>query len=85
MTLPLSTLTHSQQIVLVEGILFARDPVLKYQKEMEQLRPQETSEDGEYHFMNMPPPANYNKILQVLFDDKVIFPTDKNENGSPAS
>ncbi len=51
---------------------------------MEETKPEVISDDGEYHFMNMPPPSNYNKMLQVLFDNKVIFPADSNENGSHA-
>jgi len=31
--------------------------------------------------MELPPPTNYGSILQKLFDSKIIFSSDRNENG----
>ena len=87
-------MTHSQEIVLKEGILFAREPVLRYQKLIENAKEifgGGTKEDEEYdgtqevdhddEYMQLPIPSNYGKMLQKLLEDKVIFPTDRNENG----
>lgn len=80
----ISTLTQSQRIVLKEGIIFARDPVLKYQKKIEKQSSfaNKSDDDDDDDSMSLPPPLDYNKILQRLFDTKTIFPTDRNENGS---
>jgi len=78
----ISTLTESQKVVLKEGIIFARDPVLQYQKETEKSAPTVIPDNGEYEFMNIPSPKNFNQALQKLLDEKIIFPTDSNENGS---
>jgi thiol-disulfide isomerase/thioredoxin len=92
----ISTLTQSQKIVLKEGILFARDPVLTYQKELEKsdLTLQDEAandsakdsddeeEDPTPSYMEIPPPSNYGPILQKLLESKIIFPMDRNENGS---
>lgn len=85
-----STLTRSQRFVLEEGILFARDPVLKYQKNIENDKELmkvassmsfSTSLDD---YQLLPPPRNFGQTLTKLFKDKVIYPTDRNENGSHA-
>lgn len=98
----ISTLTRSQEIVLKEGILFARDPVLQYQKNIEkknEIFGEEEKEDQvdedddgddddddennvQPRYMRLPTPLNYGTTIQQLLDAKVIFPTDRNENGS---
>lgn len=85
----ISTVTQSQQIVLNEGILFARDPVLEYQKEIEKIdvifedeTAESDDEESESPCMELPPPTNYGPIIQKLFDFKIIYSTDRNENGS---
>jgi thiol-disulfide isomerase/thioredoxin len=93
----ISTLTRSQEIVLKEGILFAREPVLRYQKDLERVdeifgklekqktedqTTEEEEKESEERYMCLPVPMNYGAMIQKLFDSKVIFPTDRNENGS---
>jgi len=85
----ISTLNQSQKIVLKEGILFARDPVLKYQKELEKSDLTEGASDNDDKeeiptpsYMELPPPSNYGSVLQKLLEAKIIFSTDRNENGS---
>ncbi len=85
------TVTRSQRFVLEEGILFARDPVTKYQQKLENdkellstfatssIKPLTSSSKNNYQLL--PPPRNYGMTLQRLFDKKIIFPTDRNENG----
>jgi Thioredoxin. len=94
-------LTKSQEIVLEEGILFAREPVLKYQKDIEKVdeifgkvekikesdlsKEQEDDDmemEQEERYTRLPVPMQYGKMIQKLLDSKVIFPTDRNENGS---
>jgi thiol-disulfide isomerase/thioredoxin len=70
-----SALTRSQRFVLEEGLLFARDQVTRYQEQVER---KFDADD----YLHMLPPENYGGTLQKLFDSKVIFPTDRNENGS---
>ena len=86
----ISTLTQSQRLVLKEGILFARDPVLQYQKEIEKSvdvdfgSKTESNKDSDIEsaILKLPAPSNYGLMLQKLFDANIIFPTDRNENGS---
>lgn len=97
----ISTLTKSQEIVLEEGILFAREPVLKYQKDIEKVdeifgkvektkdldqqkkqEEQDMEMEQEERYTRLPVPMQYGKMIQKLLDSKVIFPTDRNENGS---
>jgi hypothetical protein len=93
----ISTRTQSQRIVLKEGILFARGPVLQYQKEIESSLDidseaqakrdgdDDDDDDADYdsaEFIKLPAPSNYGQMLQKLFDANIIFPTDRNENGS---
>ena len=68
-----STLTRSQQYVLNIGLLFARDPVIRYQKEVEKL----TSKK----IQTLPPPTNFGTVIQQLFDQNIICKSDSNENG----
>jgi thiol-disulfide isomerase/thioredoxin len=70
-----SALTRSQRFLLEEGLLFARDHVTKYQEQVER---KFDADD----YLQLLPPANYGGTLQKLFDSKVVFPTDRNENGS---
>ena len=72
----ISTLTKSQRIVLKEGILFAREPVLKYQKEVEQ------TDISSNELLRFPAPSNYGPVLEKLMESNIFFPTDRNENGS---
>lgn len=60
-----------------EGLLFARDPVLKYQQETEKV-----SDLDERIFMRLPYPPNYKSTIQRLLDAKILYPVDRNENGS---
>lgn len=104
----ISTLTRSQEIVLKEGILFAREPVLRYQKDIEKVNEifgstvekklnieEKTTENEEIddddnddeeqeqeRYMRLPVPMHYGQMIQKLLNSKVIFPTDRNENGS---
>ena len=80
----LSTLTVSQKIVLKEGILFARDPVLTYQKRIEKggvviVDPEDTEQEGA---QCLPSPQNFGAFLSTLFQTNIVFPVDRNENGS---
>lgn len=94
-------MTKSQEIVLEEGILFAREPVLKYQKDIEKVdeifgkvektkdldqqkkqEEQDMEMEQEERYTRLPVPMQYGKMIQKLLDSKVIFPTDRNENGS---
>ncbi len=87
-----STLTQSQELVLKEGILFARDPVLQYQKSIEAAVKKvqrnggsknidnDGGDNGEY--IALPAPSDYGRMLEILFSKNVVFPTDRNENGS---
>jgi len=80
-----STVTRSQQLVLEEGIFFARSPVLNYQKKVEQNKKiKDSSSAGSSNdgYFTLVPPRNYGKTIQSLFDKNVIYPTDRNENGS---
>jgi len=87
----ISTMTKSQQFVLKEGILFAREPVLDYQKKVEKDKELiamvgsssykgDTNDNGSNYQM-LPPPRNYGNTLDALFKKRIIYPTDKNENG----
>lgn len=78
----ISTLTHSQQIILQEGIIFARDPVLTYQKNIENCNLDDVRSNGQFDLMSLPCPSNYNVILQQLFNNNIIFPSDSNEMGA---
>eukprot|EP00557_Chaetoceros_sp_GSL56_P006938 CAMPEP_0176499746 /NCGR_PEP_ID=MMETSP0200_2-20121128/13112_1 /TAXON_ID=947934 /ORGANISM="Chaetoceros sp., Strain GSL56" /LENGTH=630 /DNA_ID=CAMNT_0017898227 /DNA_START=220 /DNA_END=2112 /DNA_ORIENTATION=- len=107
----ISTLTRSQEIVLKEGILFAREPVLKYQKDVEKVNEifgstvenkklnkeekkteneeiddddndDEEEEEEQERYTRLPIPMQYGQMIQKLLNSKVIFPTDRNENGS---
>eukprot|EP00571_Detonula_confervacea_P016355 CAMPEP_0172301968 /NCGR_PEP_ID=MMETSP1058-20130122/3760_1 /TAXON_ID=83371 /ORGANISM="Detonula confervacea, Strain CCMP 353" /LENGTH=705 /DNA_ID=CAMNT_0013012291 /DNA_START=249 /DNA_END=2366 /DNA_ORIENTATION=+ len=68
----LSTLTRSQQYVLKKGLLFARDPVIRYQKEVEKLS---------FATQGLPPPSIFGRTLQLLLDQDIIYSSDHNENG----
>mmetsp|Transcript_40073 Transcript_40073/g.86431 ORF Transcript_40073/g.86431 Transcript_40073/m.86431 type:complete len:416 (+) Transcript_40073:599-1846(+) len=74
-----STLTRSQQYVLKEGLLFARDKVLRYQKEVE------TLDDGKkgpgQRYQILPPPKFFGETLQGLLDRNIVYSADRNENG----
>lgn len=89
----ISTVTRSQRFVLEEGILFARDPVLKYQKGVENDKElieavrkasDVTSASFYKNYQILPSPRNYGQTLEKLFQQKIIYPTDRNENGSHA-
>jgi thiol-disulfide isomerase/thioredoxin len=73
----ISTLTKSQKLVLKEGLLFARNSVLQYQQQTEKSN---DMKDGSV--MRLPYPPNYKSTLQKLFNAKIIYPVDRNENGS---
>lgn len=75
----ISTVTKSQKIVLKEGLLFARDPVLKYQQRMEQIP---TLEESSSSILPIPYPTHFQSTLQRLLDGSIIFPVDRNEIGS---
>jgi len=70
----ISTLTRSQQYVLNKGLIFARDPVVRYQKEVEK-----SSTSGKYQVLS--PPSNFGATLQLLLDRNIVYPSDQNENG----
>lgn len=77
-------MTASQKIVLKEGILFARDPVLTYQKRIEKggvviVDPDDTEQEGA---QCLPSPKNFGAFLSSLFQKNIVFPVDRNENGS---
>ena len=59
-----------------EGILFAREPILKYQQRIEK---KEIDAD---EFIRISTPPNYGTILGTLLGSNIIYPTDRNENGS---
>lgn len=69
----LSTLTRSQQYVLNKGLMFSRNPVIRYQKEVEKLS---TSK-----YQVLPPPLVFGGTLQVLLDQGIVYSSDQNENG----
>ncbi|KAL7525526.1 hypothetical protein ACHAWF_001400 [Thalassiosira exigua] len=71
-----STLTRSQQYVLKEGLLFARDPVVRYQSEVE--------EPSRVHSI-LPPPPGFGSTLQRLFDRDIVHEANRNENGPHAT
>jgi len=79
----ISTLTKSQKFVLDEGLLFARDPVIQYQKLIEKENPPSLNgvNDG---FMPLVAPLRFGiETLKPLLDQKIIFKSDmyNNENG----
>ena len=70
-----STLTHSQKIVLDEGLLFARGLVLDHQNKIE-------NDYDPSKVLSLVPPREFGSLtLQKLLDHKIIFPVDRNENG----
>eukprot|EP00815_Leptocylindrus_aporus_P010952 CAMPEP_0116050358 /NCGR_PEP_ID=MMETSP0322-20121206/334_1 /TAXON_ID=163516 /ORGANISM="Leptocylindrus danicus var. apora, Strain B651" /LENGTH=588 /DNA_ID=CAMNT_0003532895 /DNA_START=30 /DNA_END=1796 /DNA_ORIENTATION=+ len=71
----ISTLTKSQEIVLKEGLLFARPPVLTYQSRIEK---QVTLNDLVY----LPYPPGFQNTLAKIFDKGLLLPVDRNENGA---
>ena len=86
-----STVTRSQRFVLEEGILFARDPVLNYQKMIENdpeilstttSSSSSSASSSSENYQLLPPPRNFGKTLQSLLDNRIIYPTDRNENGN---
>lgn len=101
----ISTLTKSQMFVLKEGILFARDPVLNYQRDVEADQNlintiisydenddgndddeiDDTSNEIDTMFQILPPPLNYGKTIEKLFQGKIIYPSERNENGNHAT
>ena len=69
-----STITRSQQYVLKKGLLFARDPVIRYQKEVEKATTK---------YQSLPPPLDFARTtLQPLLDQNIVYPSNENENGS---
>lgn len=71
----ISTVTKSQMIVLKEGLFFARDPVVKYQEDVE--RPVHSPQ-----FLRIAPPQDFGSAtLQKLLDGGVVFTADRNEKG----
>ncbi|KAL9185865.1 hypothetical protein ACHAXT_003642 [Thalassiosira profunda] len=68
-----STLTRSQQYVLKKGLLFARDPVVRYQNEVEK----STSK-----YQELPPPSTFGATIQRLLDQNIVYSAAQNENGS---
>jgi thiol-disulfide isomerase/thioredoxin len=88
---------------LEEGILFARDPVLKYQKSLENDKElialatnmssssspsvDDSSESSSFYknYQLLPAPRNFGLTLDKLFQEKILYPTDRNENGSHAN
>ena len=99
----ISTVTRSQHFVLEEGILFARDPVLKYQKTLENDKElitlatnmsssssptvDDASESSSFYknYQLLPAPRDFGRTLDKLFQKKIIYPSDRNENGSHAN
>lgn len=68
-------MTRSHHYVIREGLLFARNPVLKYQKDVERKVP-------ESKFQKIRPPKGYGpETLQKLLDAGVLFRAESNENG----
>ena len=72
----ISTITRSQQYVLKNGLLFARDDVIRYQNEIES----KSTSSGS--IQSLPPPNNFGNIIQTLLDNEVIYKTNTNENGN---
>ena len=62
----ISTVTRSQQYVLGKGLLFARDAVIRYQKEVEGSRG--------VTLPSVPPPRNFGTTIQLLLDQHVLYP-----------
>ena len=85
----ISTITRSQQYVLGQGLLFARDAVIRYQKEVEsiptllELSPKKEKEKEEgVTIPSIPPPRNFGKTIQSLLEKQVIYQAGSNEVGS---
>jgi len=72
----LSTITRSQQYVLKNGLLFARDDVIRYQNEIES----KSTSSGS--IQQLPPPSNFGNTIQTLLDNEVIYKSNTNENGN---
>ena len=70
----ISTVTRSQQYVLKRGLLFARDPVIRYQSEIE-------TKKKSVKYQMLPPPLKFGTTVQTLLDKNVIYKCDENENG----
>ena len=74
----ISTVTRSQQYVLGKGLLFARDAVIRYQKEVEGSRG--------VIVPSVPPPRNFGMTIQSLLDQNVLYPNiGSNEVGGTQS
>jgi len=74
----ISTITRSQQYVLKNGLLFARDDVIRYQNEIES----KISTSSRRSIQSLPPPSNFGNTIQTLFNDNVIYKSNSNENGN---
>ncbi len=82
----ISTITRSQQYVLGKGLLFARDAVIRYQKEVESILSTSTlspkkKKEG-VMIPSVPPPQNFGMTIQSLLDKQVIYQASSNEVGS---
>lgn len=71
----ISTITRSQRYVLEKGLMFARDPVLKYQNEIEK-----EVELSKYSSLRSPKDFG-STTLQKVFDAGITYKVDRNENG----
>jgi len=74
----ISTLTRSQQYVLGKGLLFARDAVIRYQREVES----KSSSSPKGVIPSVPPPRNFGATVQSLLNQNVIYPAGSNEVGN---
>ena len=73
----ISTITRSQQYVLKNGLLFARDDVIRYQNEIES-----KTTTASRSIQSLPPPSNFGNIIQTLINENVIYKSNSNENGN---
>ena len=73
----ISTITRSQQYVLKNGLLFARDDVIRYQNEIES-----KSTSSSRNIQSLPPPNNFGNTIQTLINENVIYKSNTNENGN---
>jgi thiol-disulfide isomerase/thioredoxin len=75
----ISTLTRSQQYVLGKGLLFARDSVIRYQREVES---KSSTASPKGVIPSVPPPRNFGATVQSLLNQNVVYPAGSNEVGS---
>ena len=55
--------------------------MLNYQKQIENDKEILSTAPSYENYQLLPPPRDYGATLQKLFDNKIIYPTDRNENG----